>query len=162
MRALVPWEDLQVVEDVVAAFAGAGARARARARRQRVGVGVVGRGRGGRGQVEELEEGDGNVRGGGAGGGGEEERGRGAGFGGEQDGGDVCVEAEAFAPSVCVQCQFLARMVRSKAWMRGKTEVDLPVHGLGVSVFGFQGRRDVRVDPERPEGVVQIKYQHFG
>lgn len=52
------------------------------------------------------------------------------GFRREQDGGDVRVKGEGFAQ---------------------------PVDGFGVVVLSFQGRGDVGVDPEGPEGVVEVE-----
>lgn len=94
MSLLIPRENLHVVEDIVGSSAAGLGR----------GAGI-----GGRREMQLLEERSRDVRGGGTGGCCEVD-GRRGGFCGEEDGRDVRIECEGFAP---------------------------PIHGFSIVVFGF-------------------------
>jgi len=46
-----------------------------------------------------------------------------------------------------------------KEKLRGRGSI--PVYTSSAPVFCLEGRGDVGVDPERPEGVVEVKDEHF-
>lgn len=102
-----------------------------------------------------FEKSGGNVSGGGSRGCSECD-GRGSGFGGEENGGDVRVKGEGFAPTITPSVS------RRDVSVSGACGLDLPVNGFGVVVFGFQRRCDVSVDPERPERIVEVEDDDLG
>ena len=100
--------------------------------------------------MEGFEKRRGEVRGVGAGG---EREGDGGALGAEEDGGDGGVVGEGFAPPATRD-----RVSVVLGWGMG---VEVEGGGLVdcscVVVFAFEGWGDVRVDPEGPEGVVEVE-----
>lgn len=102
-----------------------------------------------------LKKGSGDVRSGGTGCSCKGNR-RGSRFGGEEDGGDIGVEGEGFAPSTDI-CQTIDGFSTALDW-----KLELPVDGFGVVVFGFQGWCNMGVNPKGPESVIEVEGYYLG
>lgn len=136
MLRLVRWEDLHVVEVIQCAH------------RLRLRGGVI---RERRNDVQSFEHVTGQI--GGVSARGQSERDVLA-FTGVDDGGDGGVEGERLVPAAGEDGELYGS---GFAWGFG----DIPIRAAGVVVAGFDWGADVRVDPEWPECIVEIKGDQF-